>query len=244
MGALSYQVYAPGNINSALFKNKGERGFALPRNRIINVNQCLPPLGTMNCQFLTTRAMTFATTPVKASTLVLLPPAPTINLLRNSGFETGDSTNWKLSGTRCFISSTRREIVRSGQFGAAIDDPLVTGSFSQSFTIPDTNELLFGAYIRLFTIENPRELTDFGQVQILLTIPSANLIQTVEIDPNEVADSFSFNCRLNAFQTRWILLQSALTVPNLTGQVALFNLTLYNFPTRRTSVALDDAFVC
>ncbi len=167
---------------------------------------------------------------------VTLAPAPAsagvINLLVNPGFEDGTlAPNWTFTG---FVSLTSNpDFVRTGTFGATIisDGSIFgPGSLSQTFTLPDASEIVFGASLRLFA-ENA---SSFFQPDVTLTLPGR--IETIDIGlpvftgpfgPGGVATDFS-------------LVEGRVDITGLTGDATIaFNL---GPPGSFTVLAVDDTF--
>ena len=165
---------------------------------------------------------------------VTLAPAPAsagvINLLVNPGFEDGTplAPNWTFTG---FVPLTNNpDFVRTGTFGATIISDgsiLPPGSLSQTFTLPDATEIIFGAWLRLFA-ENA---SSFFQPDVTLALPGG-LIETIDIGlppfaPGDVATDF-------------FLVEGRVDITGLTGDATItFNL---GPPGSLTVLAVDDTF--
>ncbi len=183
----------------------------------------------------TTRIMA-VTAVIGLVSAVTLAPAPAsasvINLLVNPGFEDGTlAPNWTTTG---FVPVTGNpDFVRTGTFGATIisDGSIFPpGSLSQTFTLPDASEIIFGASFRLFA-ENG---SSFFQPDVTLALPGGG-IETIDIGlpvftpfaPGGVATDF-------------FLVEGRVDITGLTGDATItFNL---GPPGSLTVLAVDDTF--
>ncbi len=178
------------------------------------------------------------TTPVMAViglvSAVTLAPAPAsagvINLLVNPGFEDGTlAPNWTTTG---FVPVTSNpDFVRTGTFGATIlsGSILPPASLSQTFTLPDASEIIFGASLRLFA-ENA---SSFFQPGVTLTLPGG-LIETIDIGLPV------FTPAPGGVATDFFLVEGSVDITGLTGDATIsFNL---GPPGSLTVLAVDDTF--
>ncbi len=167
---------------------------------------------------------------------VTLAPAPAsagvINLLVNPGFEDGTLTpNWTTTGFHLLESiESNPTFVRTGTFGATIISDgsiLGPGSLSQTFTLPDATEIVFGAWLRLFTVNS----SSFFQPDVTLALPGG-LIETIDIGLPPFAPG--------GVATDFFLVEGRVDITGLTGDATIsFNL---GPPGSLTVLAVDDTF--
>ncbi len=190
----------------------------------------------------TTRIMA-VTAVIGLVSAVTLGPAPAsaalVNLLANPGFEDGTGTlasNW--TATEVVAGQVARQsnsdFVRTGSFGATIlSGGIFPASLSQTFTLPDATEIIFGASLRLFA--NP---SSFILPAVTLTLPGG-LIETVDIGLPVFTGPFG-PAGSGGFATDFFLVEGRVGITGLSGDATIaFNL---GPPGSTTLLAVDDTF--
>ena len=170
------------------------------------------------------------------------------NLLQDPGFELPSSRTgfeyWVTDGL--FTVPTTRanennsQWVHSGQYSVSMSDIVGGGgSVSQSFTLPESPSLFFGAYIRLVTT-NPDANWDRAQME--LEFASGNTTAAVSLDQLSFSP-FSIDGVSTLYRSDWTLLRGEADIAGMVGNTASLNISLQDFSGAITFLHVDDAYV-
>lgn len=164
------------------------------------------------------------------------------NILLNSGFETGDFSNWTPTGTAGINTGG---YAHTGTYGAYLEvsNSTTKSGIYQDFSLTDPTTYCFSVYYRIGTTAPESNFDQFGLN--LIAYYDGSQIDTgyVAVQPADFIGSYNEG---DLYLTGWMKLESVIDLSGISDlQSGKLNITLETFNMNGviTRVALDDASV-